>query len=572
MIIGRTSSPGRITVLHGMPERGEAVERALRAAGHRVALVPPGPRAIPSAAESLPDLVIASLSFKTPPLASIIGALRQVLGAELPVLVLVAREEQTKLVADDPDELVEADDIIREPVDVGELTLRITGLLRAQRERQRLERRVQELLGLYRISWAFSLAGGAKALYGRLAREGAELFDTERRQMVAEEPAHGITPEQLQRLRYTVDGEPRERWNFRKNGPLLANSPRADSRLLPELIAALGFNSLMIAPMAVGARVHGLLLVADRPHGAPFSEEDLNLLQAVAGQAAVAVQNLQLHEELRRANAQLQAYDRLKSEFVAMVAHDFRKPLMAIRGFAELVLEEDLPLETRREFMQTVITETDALAALANETLLITRIETGDFSFEWSDLDLGPLILNAIPLGLSDHSVLMDVPSGIPRLRADTARLREVLDNLISNAIKYSPGGGTILVRCRQRGSGQVAIEVIDPGLGIPADQLGTLFQKFQRVRTPEHLRIPGTGLGLYICRLIVEGHGGQLWVESEPGKGSIFGFVLPVDAATATANSRRAAGGAGAAPGPAEDAAAAPPLPASDAGVDPAT
>jgi signal transduction histidine kinase len=134
-------------------------------------------------------------------------------------------------------------------------------------------------------------------------------------------------------------------------------------------------------------------------------------------------------------------------------------------------------------------------------------------------------------MGLSDHSVLMDVPAGFPRIVADPDRLRQVLNNLTSNAVKYSPSGGSIIVRCRERGSQHVVIEVIDHGIGIPPDQVDRLFQKFQRVRSEEHNRISGTGLGLYICRLIVEGHGGQIWVESELGKGSTFGLVLPLDA-----------------------------------------
>jgi hypothetical protein len=287
--------------------------------------------------------------------------------------------------------------------------------------------------------------------------------------------------------------------------------------------------------MTRGPQVHGLLLVADRHQGAPFSDEDLGLLLAVAGQATVAVENLTLHEELKRANALLQEYDRVKSEFVAIVAHDFRKPLMAIRGFAELVLEEpDIPVEARQEFMRTVITETEQLALLANDTLLITQIETGQFDFRWSDIDLGPFILDTTPMGLSDHSVLLDIPPQFPHIVADAERLRQVLTNLTMNAVKYSPSGGSITVRCRERGQNHVVIEVIDHGLGIPQEQIGMLFQKFQRVRTEEHLKISGTGLGLYICRLIVEGHGGQIWVESELGKGSTFGIVLPVDARAA--------------------------------------
>jgi signal transduction histidine kinase len=463
---------------------------------------------------------------------SVIRSVRQALGSDIAVLALIAPE--------DPDQLVEADEMIREPADAGELDLRVSNLLRAQAERRLLQRKVQELLGLYKVSWAFSLAGGAETLFEHLSRQSADilraqkglvlLFDAEHRQMVAQRPGFGIDPERVARCRYAVD-EARSRWNFRKNGPLMSNKPQADTRLIPELVADMELRSVLIAPMTVGPQVLGLLAVGDRVQNAPFSDDDLNLLLAVAGQATVAVQNLRLHDEIKRANAQLQEYDRLKSEFVAIVAHDFRKPLMAIRGFAELVLEEnDLPPEARQEFMKTVITETDELAALANDTLLITQIETGQLAYRFTEIDLGPFILDAMPLGLSDHSVLLDIPPQFPIVVADADRLRQVITNLVMNAVKYSPGGGSITVRCRLRGTDHVVMEVIDHGLGIPHDQVGRLFQKFSRIRSEEHLKISGTGLGLYICRLIVEGHGGQIWVESEVGQGSVFGIVLPRD------------------------------------------
>ncbi len=228
----------------------------------------------------------------------------------------------------------------------------------------------------------------------------------------------------------------------------------------------------------------------------------------------------------------MQEFDRLKNQFVGMVAHDFRRPLMAIRGFAELVLEDpDLSVEARREFMKTVISESEQLAALANDTLLITQIETGQFRYDFREIDLGPFLLEAVPLGLADHSILVDVPAGFPRIWADPDRLRQVVANLVSNAVKYSPGGGSIRVRARPYDERRIAIEVEDNGIGIPLEQTGKLFQKFSRVRSEEHMKISGTGLGLYICRLIVEGHGGQIWVQTEPRGGSTFGFTLPLDA-----------------------------------------
>jgi signal transduction histidine kinase len=530
---------GHIALVHEDPERAEELARLLRTAGHRVTVVLPGRRIVQSVVDCSPDLLLASHSLVDPPMASVVKGVRQALGADVRILVLYGFDPQGAS--------ADVDDVQRaEPLQPTELQIRVSRLLRELSERRILQKKTSELLGLYKMSWAFSLAGGAEALYGHLSRHTAEmlkaerglvlLYDSERRQLVGQHPGFGLSPELVQRVRYKVDGEADGRWNFRKNGPLLSNKAQADTRLLPDMVSELQLQSLMVAPITRGPRILGLLAVADRIGRAPFTDDDLNLLLALAGQATIAVENLRLHDEIKRANELLQEYDRLKSEFVGIVAHDFRRPLMAIRGFAELVLEEeDLPLETRREFMRTVISETDHLALLANDTLLITQIETGQLSFNFRDLDVAPFLLEAVPMGLSDHSVLMDVPQGFPRIWADPDRLRQVVANLVSNAVKYSPGGGSIVVRVRERGAQHIVIEVVDHGLGVPPEQIGRLFQKFARVRGEEHQKVSGTGLGLYICRLIVEGHGGQIWVESEIGKGSTFGMSLPLDARLAT-------------------------------------
>lgn len=533
MIVAGSAPPGRIALLHAHPERGQVLARMLRAAGHTVTVIPRGPEAGPTLVRAAPDLIVGSLTF--PELEPLLNWARAALDPALPFLWVYGRQ--------DDDEKLAATEVIREPVDAGELALRVGNLVKAQVERRALERRMEEERRLYGVSWAFSLAGGAEAVYGRLARQAAEMvgadkalifvLEAERREMVGRAQGHGLTPDQVELARYPVDGDARSLWNFRTNGPLVANSAWADPRVLPGLGAALDLRSVIVVPLTLGPQIQGLLLVADRQ--TPFHDDDLRLMQAAAGQVSGAVENLQLHERIKTANTLLQEYDRRKSEFVSIVAHDFRKPLMAIRGFAELTLEEpDLPPETRAEYMRTIVGETDDLARLANDTLLITQIETGQFDYAWRDLDLAEFLRQTVARRLFEHSVTLEVADTLPPMVADPERLRQVVTNLTVNAAKYSPIPGSITVRVRERDPEHVVMEVEDHGLGIPPEQMDRLFRKFERVRTPEHLRVSGTGLGLYICRLIVEGHGGRIWAESEPGKGSTFFVLLPLDARAA--------------------------------------
>jgi signal transduction histidine kinase len=538
VILGRSGPPGRIALVHRDPARAEETARLLRPAGHRVQVVVEGPDVVRSIVEGVPDLLIGSGSLVNPPLASVVRGVRRSLG-EIPVVVLMDGEPG--------DSLIEADEIVREPALPGELNLRVATLLRVHDEQRALRRQLRETEGLNRISWAFGLESGPEELHGQLSRQSAEMLDAEialiltynaaRREMRGEQRAFGLTAAQVASVKYSVHPEPRSRWNFRTNGALVSNDADGDPRLVRRVVEALNLRSVAAVPLTQGPRVLGVLLVANRRHGRRFEDGDLQLLRRVAAEATVGVDNLRLHEELKTANALLQEYDRLKSEFVAVVAHDFRRPLMSIRGFAELILEEpDLPLETRQEYMHTVMAETDGLARLADDTLLITRIETGEFEFQWREVDLAPFILDCMPLGLSDHSLLAEVPPHLPSIVTDPDRLRQVLTNLVSNAVKYSPGGGSITVRCQPEPAGFVTIEVRDRGLGIPEDQIARLFQKFARVRGEAHMRVTGTGLGLYICRLIVEGMGGRVWAESTPGEGSTFAFSVPTDGRAARA------------------------------------
>src|SRR6266446_1015295 len=237
---------GHIALVHPDGERAEALAKVLRTAGHRVTVVPTGPgqRVVQRVIECSPDLLIGALALTDPPLATIARGVRQALGQDPPVLVLFQNDAS--------EAPPETDEILREPAEVLELTVRVGQILRHQSQRRVLQRKTQELLGLYKMSWAFSLAGGALALYAHLSKQSAELlkaerglvflFDADRRQMVAQAPGFGITLEQVARARYSVDGEARSRWNSGRTGPSSRTRPRRTAGCSPRPCSTWGCN------------------------------------------------------------------------------------------------------------------------------------------------------------------------------------------------------------------------------------------------------------------------------------------------------------------------------------------
>lgn len=224
--------------------------------------------------------------------------------------------------------------------------------------------------------------------------------------------------------------------------------------------------------------------------------------------------------------------DRLKDELIPTVSHELRTPLTTLRGFVELLLARDFPPEKERQFLGIVDQETMRLTRLIDDFLDIQRIESGRQEYRFGSLDVLPLLRDMAELFLKSnhkHTISVDAPAGLPLARADGERIRQVLENLISNALKFSPAGGEILLRARQGGN-EIEISVTDPGIGIPAEEIPKLFSKFYRVERPGMPRFPGTGLGLALVMEIVQKHGGRVWVESELGRGSTFFLTIPLE------------------------------------------
>jgi PAS domain S-box-containing protein len=225
--------------------------------------------------------------------------------------------------------------------------------------------------------------------------------------------------------------------------------------------------------------------------------------------------------------------ERLKDDLVSTVSHELRTPLTSLRGFAELMLAREFAPEKRRHFLQVILNEGTRLTNLINDFLDIQRIESGRQTYHFETITLTSLLSDALEVFRADesqHSLRLEASDNLSLVRADADRLHQVLANLISNAIKFSPKGGIVTIRARQVAD-QIVVEVADQGVGIPSDVIPQLFQKFYRVDNTETRSIGGTGLGLALVKDIITMHGGQVWVESQPNMGSSFFFSLPVTA-----------------------------------------
>lgn len=237
-------------------------------------------------------------------------------------------------------------------------------------------------------------------------------------------------------------------------------------------------------------------------------------------------------EELSTLNARLQELERLRSEFLAMVSHDLHTPLTAIKGSMEVLLHEGVGIELSRELLGIAQKNTDRLFRMVSDILDLARIEAGRFEIRREPFDVVVGLRGTIDrlrrLAQDRQiSLTLQAPDGLPQVPADGLRMDQVFSNLLSNALKFTPRGGQIGVTVQELPA-ELLVQIRDSGLGIPAEHLDRIFDRFYRVPLPAEEKVEGTGLGLSICKAIVEEHGGRIWVESAVGKGSTFSFTLP--------------------------------------------
>jgi len=325
--------------------------------------------------------------------------------------------------------------------------------------------------------------------------------------------------------RLAVTGEPVEIHDIADEGSYQSR--------VREILIQCGYRSVLAVPLLRENRLLGALAV-NRNSVGEFAPEVIELLKTFATQSALAIQNARLFREIEEKSRQLEVASRHKSEFLANMSHELRTPLNAIIGFSEVLSERMFGEvnDKQAEYLGDILESGRHLLSLINDILDLSKIEAGRMELELTEFQLPDAIENALSL-VKERAhrrgiVLMrTIDDHLGVVRADERKVKQVLLNLLSNALKFTPEGGQIDVRAQVH-DGETEISVRDTGVGIAPEDQGAMFEEFRQVGTASK-KVEGTGLGLAISRKFVELHGGRIWVQSQVGKGSRFAFTLPL-------------------------------------------
>jgi signal transduction histidine kinase len=378
-----------------------------------------------------------------------------------------------------------------------------------------------------KIDTAIALADAESARFHEARKEMNVFFDDVKYPNVSQLPCFKEIFE-TKRLNFTQDIA--TMWSYGLN-------PEQLEKLKSEGHA----KSIALLPLLMGGKVIGFFGVTmNRPYE-ELVEYEKESLQNFANVIAVALDKAQLYQELTvtneklaDANERLKQLDQLKSEFLSVASHQLRAPITAIKGYLANVAEGlygAVP-EYLNEPLGVVQESARVMTSSIEDYLNVSRIEQGRMKYDFTEFDITPLAKRATeelePVAQKKNLTLIFNDSPEAKINADFGKIKQVFTNLIDNAIKYTEQG-SVTVSVSTEGD-HVRFMTQDTGIGIPADEIGKLFDKFMRARDANKVNTTGTGLGLYVAKNLVEGHGGKIWAESDgPGKGSRFIVELPV-------------------------------------------
>ncbi|HSL95734.1 MAG TPA: GAF domain-containing sensor histidine kinase [Thermoleophilia bacterium] len=311
-----------------------------------------------------------------------------------------------------------------------------------------------------------------------------------------------------------------------------ADDPRR-ARLLKD-VEREGFHGFLVSPLEAKAERLGLVCLLFK-RGEPADDDAVRMLKSQCSLVAVVLRNIRDTEELARKNRELTHLDELKSDFMATMSHELRTPLTSIIGYSDMLLSGmtgELN-EKQQGFIQSILTGGETLLNLINDILDLTKIEAGRLELNFEAVDLRAALLNVLPVvkpRAQDKRIRIStfLPTELPPVWADPAKLNQVLLNLLTNGIKYTHENGSVSVEARLAGD-LVEIWVNDTGIGISSEDIDRVFQRFTQIDSSATRTQGGTGLGLAIARELVELHGGTMRVQSKLGKGSSFIFTVPI-------------------------------------------
>ena len=296
-----------------------------------------------------------------------------------------------------------------------------------------------------------------------------------------------------------------------------------------------GFGDFLVAPLRVGDVYLGNLYLFGRSP-AQFKKTDLTPFSSLTVQLAIAIKNVLFTKELKEANEELLHLDQLKSDFLATMSHELRSPLTSVIGYSDMMLSgiTGEVTEKQKGFLGSILTSAETLLNLINDILDLTRIEAGKLELNLEPVELRSVLISVISVvkpRARDKKIQITtfLPTDLPTLHADPAKLGQILLNLLTNAIKYTHETGKVGIEARALPAGIVEIRVTDTGIGISQEDISRVFERFTQIDSSSTRNQGGTGLGLAITRDLIELHGGTIKVQSQLGKGTSFTFTIPM-------------------------------------------
>ena len=411
--------------------------------------------------------------------------------------------------------------------------------------RAKVHRQAQELEGLQRLSRLFTASETVDHVAAesvrivcdllRCRRVALLLHDQEVDALIAQPRTVGFSEEEISLLRFSAATPSLVATVYRTDAALTSNNAKEDPWVDERLRSSFDFNSVLLAPMTTSGRPIGVLLVVDGDNG-DFDEADARFATLLGSRVASVIEASRARERERGLVQRLREADHTKSEFVSMLAHELKGPMTAIKGFGDILESrwQTLSDERRNETLKIISKETERLSRLVNDLLDISRLEAGTLRYDFQPVDLREMvdgIVETHPSLTLSHRIEARLDEKLPLVAGDPDRIRQVFINLLTNAVRYSPDDTSIDVSTEvveDQTPPFVIVSVRDEGIGIAPEHKTRVFEKFAMLPKPAWIT-KGTGLGLYITKGIVEAHGGRLWVESEPGKGSTFFFTLRI-------------------------------------------